>query len=176
MNDPNYPPAVLLQFPAGPVVEGHIPDQPLNDLPIFLRVAVKNARRLKCCFTAEFCVFFLFGLNNVYLMSLPWIGIVGWFGVNHFQPRTLAAVAVIHIVLTLSGSLCLGLQISSGNSYGVCTLAFDIPASDRLFAHTVLVLLVLFALSAIASLSWKLRVYILRNLAHEDRASLIALS
>lgn len=171
MNDP-----ILLQFPTGPVVEGRIPDDPNIDLPISLRIAIRHASRLKWCFLAEFCVLFTLGLTNLYLMMLPWIGIIGWFGVNNFQPVTLGLVAGIHVLLSISGSLCLGLQISSRNSSGLCALAFDIPTSNRALGQTVLVGLLLYALSAVGFDCWQIRTYILRNLAQEDRARLIALS
>ena len=166
---------VILQFPLGPVVEGVLPGD-FDSLPLFLRVAVANATRLKWCLVAEFCVFFILGLTNLYLMLLPWLGVVGWFAVNNFQPRTIAVIAIIHIALSFLGSLCLGLQIGSGSSKGVCELFFDVSSGDHSLAQAVLVLLILFALSAVGTISWKFRAYIIANLAHEDLSRLIALS
>jgi hypothetical protein len=165
----------MLQSPQGPIVEGRLPGEG-ETLPAFLRLAIAKATSLKWCFIAEFCVFFILGLSNLYLILIPWIGIVGWFAVNSLQPLTLAIVGSLQIAISFLGAVCLGMQISSDSSYGVCKNFFDVSRGDRMLGRTLLVVLTLIGMSAVGSFAFRFRTQIIRNLAREDRARLIALS
>ena len=175
MNEGTDGPApVLLLFPSGPIVEGRIPGD--SDLPAFIRDAIAESARLKWFFVTEFCVFFVLGLNNLYLILVPWVGIIGWFAVNSLQPLTLAIVAALHFLLSFTGSLCLGMQLRSNTPCGVCGEFFDVSSSSRKLEKIVVILFLVMGMSAISTISWKFRAFIINNLAQEDRSRLIALS
>ena len=164
---------VLLQSPTGPIVPGRLPGE-AETFPVVLTVAIEMAKTLKWCFIAELCVFFVLGLNNIFLMAIPWVGIVGWIAVNNLQTRILAAIAAVQLSLSCLGSFCFGIQVTSNS--GACRWLFDIPGSASPLSQVALIIPILVGLSGLGVLTWQFRTFIAARLERQDRARLIALS